>query len=172
MRGRSRAARRGQGFLIDTDQLALVDLLVEQLQWPVFPRHPVEEGQQWRTAEALPTEELDARQTRDTTLVRLTGDAQDLRAELQTDVDASLSMELGEIGSLAGKVVGKGTQVFHCRRGELEQARGTFQLELAAVPPESDSRTAAGEEVEAPGRFALSAEFAVEVSYQEASPRE
>lgn len=170
-RGRAKAARRGAGFAIDTDQLVLIDLLVEQLQWPVLPRHEVDEGQTWRTEEALPLEELKAQQERDTRLVRFVADGEKLLAELHIDLRASLSLELGEIGSLAGKATGTGTQMFRCRGGELDRATGTFKLELIAMPSE-DQPPAAEAGADAEGLFGLFAEFAIEVSYEDTPPQE
>lgn len=162
--GRPQAATQGKGFLVDVDQLALLDLLVEQVQWPLFPREPVEENQTWRMEERLPEEGMDGSQTRDTTLVKLSSAANEVTAELKTEVNASVSFGLEGLGGLNGKAQGRAQQFFACRRGELDRATGTFQMELLATLPAEPAPDDGPAEAAPP--LGLSAEFTIEVSYQ------
>jgi hypothetical protein len=179
-RGRDRAARQGEGtFAVDTRQLALLDMLVEQVQYLRLPRQPVVLGEEWRSMDRVETTDVRGWMQK-TSEIEAVGEGADKgTCSIRTSITAPLEFALEQEDLLfRGKVTGNIAHDFDSARGRLNSATGSLAIELRATwpggpPPETPLETAEPPRAEAPSINADdSAPFLVNIQFQVRVERE
>jgi hypothetical protein len=135
--GWEQAARQGMGaFTIDTGQLALLDLLVHQVQYLRLPAQPVAAGEKWQDMERIETPDVRGYMQEVSELAALGTGPGGGTCTIHSSLTAPLELVLApDELLLRGKATGKIAHSFDVARGQLRTATGTLTLELRAALP-------------------------------------
>ncbi|MGD8240108.1 MAG: hypothetical protein PVH68_16250 [Armatimonadota bacterium] len=138
-RGRDRAAREGPGaFTVDTRQLAVLDFLVQQVQYLRLPAAPVALDEKWGDMEQVDMPDLRGYMQKISQLTALRGGAEEGTCAIRSSLTAPLELALAPGADelvLRGKATGNMAHNFDYRRGRLNSASGTLSLDLRARMP-------------------------------------
>jgi len=135
-RGPSVRAER-EPVLLDAEHLALIDLLVEQVEYPLLSPQPVKVDDTWEVREPADFggQKVELRKT--IKLLSVGTGAEAGVCHLETTIAAPISFDLpGEGLHLAGKIGGTFSCVFDNAHGRLSSGEGMFEFDLAANPVE------------------------------------
>lgn len=159
-RGRARPARiRRDRLALDAEHLALIDLLVEQVEYPLLAPHPVKEQDTWETREMADFGGEQVRLSKTSKLVSLGTGRQAGLCYLETTINAPLAFTVPEEGlRFSGKIAGTITNTFDNARGRLHSGEGVLEFDLRANPAWADLDLSAVGEPSAPGSEGAAAE--------------
>ncbi|MFQ6131034.1 MAG: hypothetical protein ACE5R4_03285 [Armatimonadota bacterium] len=182
-RGKPPTARReGSARALGVEHLALLDLLVEQVEYPLLPPYAVEVDGTWETRETADFggEQIQLRQT--TRLASVGTGAEAGLCQLETTIEGPLQFTVpAEELRFTGKIAGTIDRSFDNTAGRLNSGEGLFEFDLRANPtwlgalpaaddepiPPTDGEIAGGAPLEGvPDLFRLKMTFMVRVTRQ------